>query len=790
MARKYDFHGIVRNGNRGGGRDGERRPVRHLAALLLIVFGTASCDGGREPSTPTSNNRQTSDTILTPRNRAPSAHDVSVSSDLSTPYLSVQLVGEDPDGDAILYILVSEETGTGYLNTHIESDSGLMYITLDSAHLQDADQDQVRIDYRTSDSSLLSDVASVHVSIKISASGGLGYQQVDQEKYAQLGERAFDNQRLEDTEAPPSVDLSAFFPPPGDQGLQGSCVGWAVGYALKSYQERREEGWRWNPATIFSPAWIYNQINGGADDGAYIYDGLELIVTRGAASLSTMPYRQADYRAQPNQQAIDEALRFRAVDFSRVNETRDMKLALASGYPVVIGFATYENFKNLSGRAAVYNTKSGRETGGHAMTIVGYDDHQFDGAFRAINSWGTHWGDLGYVWLPYDFAGEVIWEAYVVTDAANEGGDDTTPDPTPDREGELPDLQVDDWTIAYNGFPGGSGRWDWSVINTGAGATEVGADVSLILSRDRVIDSEDTVIVYQEIPFGLPTGHVASASDTGFTFPATLEPGTYYAAVWVDDLNEIPESDEDNNIQISDTAVAIHSSDLADLSIADWSAQWDESNGEGLLSYTIINDGAVAARPDDPKDSGWDVSLALHVAPRPSPVSERGQGVYFLHWRTEPEPLFPNDTITREGEKFNLYEDVWDYDDPLPIPAGEYYMSLWVDDFNEVRESDDSNNISPRIDGKVTVPERNSGGGSQGRGPAKYASAFNGRRLPRQVATRRVQIIDLENGEREFRFLTVDERHVQEQPIRYRKVSRAASSVIFPRAGIKTISLN
>ena len=34
---------------------------------------------------------------------------------------------------------------------------------------------------------------------------------------------------------PPYVDLRDRFPPAGDQGGQGSCVGWAVGYAARSY---------------------------------------------------------------------------------------------------------------------------------------------------------------------------------------------------------------------------------------------------------------------------------------------------------------------------------------------------------------------------------------------------------------------------------------------------------------------------------------------------------------------------------------------------------------------------
>ncbi len=43
------------------------------------------------------------------------------------------------------------------------------------------------------------------------------------------------------TELPPAVDLSSQLPPPGNQGTQQSCVGWAVAYGLKSYQEQGEE---------------------------------------------------------------------------------------------------------------------------------------------------------------------------------------------------------------------------------------------------------------------------------------------------------------------------------------------------------------------------------------------------------------------------------------------------------------------------------------------------------------------------------------------------------------------
>src|SRR5689334_11121609 len=60
-------------------------------------------------------------------------------------------------------------------------------------------------------------------------------------------------------ELPPSVDLSASMPAVGNQGQQQSCVAWSVAYALKSYQEKVETG----KQDLFSPSFIYNQINNG-----------------------------------------------------------------------------------------------------------------------------------------------------------------------------------------------------------------------------------------------------------------------------------------------------------------------------------------------------------------------------------------------------------------------------------------------------------------------------------------------------------------------------------------------
>jgi hypothetical protein len=88
-------------------------------------------------------------------------------------------------------------------------------------------------------------------------------------------------------QAPSSVDLTTtpWFPPIGDQGSQGSCVAWAVGYYTKTYQEAKEHSWVVSAGPsdkITSPSFIYNLINGGVDSGSWYSDAIGLICSVGA----------------------------------------------------------------------------------------------------------------------------------------------------------------------------------------------------------------------------------------------------------------------------------------------------------------------------------------------------------------------------------------------------------------------------------------------------------------------------------------------------------------------------
>ncbi|UOG35987.1 C39 family peptidase [Leptospira noguchii] len=234
------------------------------------------------------------------------------------------------------------------------------------------------------------------------------------------------------------VDLSPSMPPVGNQGEQGSCVAWSTAYATKSFQEyiERKSSKDWslrsaqgtpNYSKIFSPAFIYNQINGGRDNGSLISDAMRVMVEMGAAPWDTMPYNPADYRTRPSQAAIEAASKYKAKEFLRVKTTdmNEVKAQLSEGKPVVAGVLVYENFFNLKGDQ-IYKEGLGKTYGGHAIALVGYDDSK--NAVKFINSWGTDWGDQGYGYMDYRWFTKICQGAFVMIDQVDTVIDQGKPD--------------------------------------------------------------------------------------------------------------------------------------------------------------------------------------------------------------------------------------------------------------------------------------------------------------------------------------------------------------------------
>jgi len=387
--------------------------LRFSMVILLAIVGFVTTIGSGGGSEGGSEDSSSSDIVVPDPedngNTRPVASPISLQIDSSSPNVEINLIARDADGDTLQYELLAPTSGDGYTLAYLDPSYPTLYVTLESNF-----SGIIELPYRATDGYLFSKTVDVTLQVgsnTTSTEFGMGLIFADPKNYASLPTAQFGIQLFgapgEAPILPRSVDLSSNFPTPGNQGQQGSCTAWATAYALKSYQERLEMGWSLNTSEhLFSPAFIYNQIYieiEGKESGSYIEDALKLIRDKGAATLATMPYNSRDYRTQPNPQAIQEAAKYKAASFEKLNDTQSIKAALANRSPVVGAIIVYGYLQSRTFRE-LYNSTAGGFLDSHAITITGYNDDKYGGAFEIINSWGKDWGNNGYFWMPYTFA--------------------------------------------------------------------------------------------------------------------------------------------------------------------------------------------------------------------------------------------------------------------------------------------------------------------------------------------------------------------------------------------------
>lgn len=207
-----------------------------------------------------------------------------------------------------------------------------------------------------------------------------------------------------EAELPPAIDLRSKMPAVRNQGALGSCVGHGVRAAMLFVNLKKGEKVDLSPLFIY---WNGRAIEGttNRDSGLMIRDGIKAVAKFGACQEADWPYIIAKFRNKPLDKAydggkVDAALSYYRVDNRNVNELR---LALASGFPIVFGATVYNAIYNVSKKNNVLPMPhaNDRPIGGHCMALCGYSiEHN---QFLAQNSWGTSWGDGGFFLIPADY---------------------------------------------------------------------------------------------------------------------------------------------------------------------------------------------------------------------------------------------------------------------------------------------------------------------------------------------------------------------------------------------------
>ena len=215
--------------------------------------------------------------------------------------------------------------------------------------------------------------------------------------------KLFSDIKVEKKELPPKVDLLAKCSLVEDQGNLGSCTANALAGALEYNEMKTQKFIDLSRLFIYyNERMLEGTIN--QDSGAMLTDGIKSLVKYGVCMESIVKYDITTFKMKPSPAAYKDAATRKISSYYKLENLMDMKLALANGYPFVLGFSVYESFESPTvARTGILNIPKDNESlmGGHAVCAVGYDDAT--GRFLIRNSWGTKWGKSGYFTMPYSY---------------------------------------------------------------------------------------------------------------------------------------------------------------------------------------------------------------------------------------------------------------------------------------------------------------------------------------------------------------------------------------------------
>ncbi len=192
-----------------------------------------------------------------------------------------------------------------------------------------------------------------------------------------------------------------------DQGDLGSCVSNSVAYCIRFV--RKKEG-----RTVYDPSRLFIYYFGrllenmpiNEDTGLYIRSGYKSVARYSVCSEKNWAYKPIKFAVKPNDNAIQAAAQHKTFSYLYVDHTlTDLKKCLSDGYPISFGFTVFDSFMSSSvartGQVPYPKVDAEEQFGGHAVTLVGYDDEKQ--MFKIANSWGNKWGDNGFCYMPYKF---------------------------------------------------------------------------------------------------------------------------------------------------------------------------------------------------------------------------------------------------------------------------------------------------------------------------------------------------------------------------------------------------
>lgn len=194
------------------------------------------------------------------------------------------------------------------------------------------------------------------------------------------------------------------------------------------------------------------------------------------------------------------------------------------------------------------------------------------------------------------------------------------------------------------------------------------------LSRDNKWDENDYKLAATGRPLSLTVGDPYTWQ-MSVDVPLFAVPGDYYLLLRADAFDDLAENSESNNLVVSSQMITITPLDIdltpTSLTAADTDVAADE---DLMIDWTVANTGTVAI----PEDASWEDRIVLSTDQTLSDDDRPLDG--FRQWGPVPA----------DG---GTYQHSLTIPLPYSLPSGHYYLLLRVDDYNDLSETNEDNNV-------------------------------------------------------------------------------------------------
>lgn len=180
-----------------------------------------------------------------------------------------------------------------------------------------------------------------------------------------------------------------------DQGHCGACVGFALAGTMEADYKVYQHSYNLNPDLSEAETYFCVGQPDSCSDGMSVSAAYNAAVDQGVVDEQCFPYSDEMHSCNLCSDAAARALHLS--NWRGTTDVAEAKYIIANFGPVTATMKVYEDFYSYT--SGVYEHTSGSYRGGHAVTIVGYDD---SGQYWIVkNSWGTGWGEDGYFRIKY-----------------------------------------------------------------------------------------------------------------------------------------------------------------------------------------------------------------------------------------------------------------------------------------------------------------------------------------------------------------------------------------------------